>query len=153
MKKNNKLFSKFYLALIMLFFYLPIFYVILFSFNESRSLTSFSGFSLQWYEKMFKTRAMMESIYYSTLIAIIATAVSTVIGTIVAIGLFPLQRPDRYPARKEYLSGLQLYDPDHLGTLDPFGKGRRDPWRIPVLFLFRSNPVCCVFYHHSPCDP
>ena len=85
--KKKGLFSKFYLALIMAFFYLPIVYVIFFSFNASRSLTNFTGFSLQWYEKMFATREMMESIYYSTLIAVIATIVSTVVGTIVAIGL------------------------------------------------------------------
>jgi len=47
-KKNS--FQKIYLALILAFFYLPIVYVILFSFNESRSLTNFTGFSLQWYE-------------------------------------------------------------------------------------------------------
>ena len=110
MKKNNKLFSKFYLVLIMLFFYLPIFYVILFSFNESRSLTSFSGFSLQWYEKMFKTRAMMESIYYSTLIAIIATAVSTVIGTIVAIGLSKSSRVIKQIVTQ--VNNLPMLNPD-----------------------------------------
>ena len=71
----------------MAFFYLPIVYVVFFSFNESRSLTNFTGFSLQWYQKMFETRAMMESIYYSVLIAVIATVVSTIAGTIVAIGL------------------------------------------------------------------
>ncbi|MBR4421089.1 MAG: ABC transporter permease [Erysipelotrichaceae bacterium] len=87
MMKNKKAFEKFYLFLIMAFFYLPIVYVIFFSFNASRSLTNFTGFSLRWYQKMFKTRSMMESIYYSTVIALIATAVSTVVGTIVAIGL------------------------------------------------------------------
>jgi spermidine/putrescine transport system permease protein len=71
----------------MAFFYLPIVYVVLFSFNASRSLTNFTGFSLQWYQKMFATREMMESIYYSTIIAVIATVVSTIVGTIVAIGL------------------------------------------------------------------
>ena len=85
--KKKFTFSKFYLVLIMLFFYLPIIYVVLFSFNESKSLTNFTGFSLKWYEKMFSTRAMMESIYYSTIIAVIATIVSTIVGTIVAIGL------------------------------------------------------------------
>ena len=85
--KRLSLSRKIYLGLIMLFFYLPIAYVILFSFNESRSLTNFTGFSLQWYAKMFNTREMMESIYYSLIIAVIATAVSTVVGTIVAIGL------------------------------------------------------------------
>lgn len=86
MKKKSWL-PKAYLALVLAFFYLPIAYVVLFSFNDSRSLTSFTGFSLQWYEKMFSTRAMMESIYYSVIIAVIATIVSTIVGTIVAIGL------------------------------------------------------------------
>ena len=85
--KKKSWFSKFYLVLIMAFFYLPIVYVVLFSFNASRSLTNFTGFSLQWYQKMFATREMMESIYYSTIIAVIATVVSTIVGTIVAIGL------------------------------------------------------------------
>ena len=85
--KNKKWFSKFYIGLVLAVFYLPIAYVVLFSFNSSRSLTNFTGFSLQWYERMFATREMMESIYYSILIAVIATVVSTVVGTIVAIGL------------------------------------------------------------------
>ena len=85
--KNKKTLSRVYLILIMAFFYLPIVYVVLFSFNASRSLTNFTGFSLRWYEKMFKTRAMMESIYYSLVIAVLATLISTVVGTIVAIGL------------------------------------------------------------------
>ena len=87
MSKLRKFFANSYVWLIMLFFYLPIFYVMLFSFNKSKSLTKFTGFSLQWYQKMFATREMMESIYYSTLIAVIATIVSTAVGTIVAIGL------------------------------------------------------------------
>ena len=71
--KKRSWFSKLYLVLIMAFFYLPIVYVVLFSFNASRSLTNFTGFSLQWYQKMFATREMMESIYCSTIIAVIAT--------------------------------------------------------------------------------
>ena len=85
MKKS--IFQKIYLLLILLFFYLPIIYVVFFSFNESKSLTTFTGFSLKWYEKMFESRSMMESVYYSLLVAVIATIVSTIIGTIVAIGL------------------------------------------------------------------
>lgn len=92
MKKNKSLISRFYLAIILLFFYLPILYVVVFSFNDSRSLTHFTGFSLQWYEKMFSDRTMMEAIYYTALIAIIATVVSTVIGTIAAIGLSKSKR-------------------------------------------------------------
>ena len=85
MKKG--VFQKVYLGLILLFFYLPIAYVIVFSFNDSKSLTTFTGFSLKWYEKMISSSSMMESVYYSLLIAVIATVVSTIVGTIVAIGL------------------------------------------------------------------
>ena len=74
--KKKKIYEKIYLLLIMAFFYLPIVYVIFFSFNASRSLTNFTGFSLRWYQKMFKTRSMMESIYYSTVIAVIAISLS-----------------------------------------------------------------------------
>ena len=92
MKKNKNIFAKIFLILIMAFFYLPIIYVIVFSFNDTRSLSHFSGFSLKWYEKMFNNRMMMESIYYTFLIAIIATVVSTIIGTITAIGLSKSKR-------------------------------------------------------------
>ena len=76
-----------YLALIIIFFYLPIIYVVVFSFNASKSLSNFTGFSLQWYEKMFSNRTMLESIYYTVLVAVISTVVSTIFGTISAIGL------------------------------------------------------------------
>ncbi len=76
-----------YLVLVLLFIYLPIFYVVLFSFNDSKSLTNFTGFSLRWYENMFQDQTMLQSIYYTVLTAVIATAVSTVVGTVAAIGL------------------------------------------------------------------
>lgn len=87
MKKKTSVGSKIILTLTMLFFYLPILYIIIFSFNDSRSLTKFGGFSLRWYEKMFADSTMMEAVLYTVIIAIIATAVATVAGTITAIGL------------------------------------------------------------------
>lgn len=70
-----------------IFFYLPILYMIIFSFNEGKSLTSFTGFSLRWYQHMLESRDMMEALYTTFSIALIATFVSTVVGTIAAIGL------------------------------------------------------------------
>ena len=87
MKKKHSVASKIILILTMLFFYLPILYIIIFSFNDSRSLTKFGGFSLRWYEKMFADSTMMEAVLYTVVIALIATVVSTVVGTITAIGL------------------------------------------------------------------
>lgn len=87
MKKKTSVGSRIILTLTMLFFYLPILYIIIFSFNDSRSLTKFGGFSLRWYEKMFADSTMMEAVLYTVIIAVIATVVATVVGTITAIGL------------------------------------------------------------------
>lgn len=87
MKKKTGIGSRIILGLTLLFFYLPIIYIIIFSFNESRSLTTFTGFSLRWYEKMFSDSTMMEAIFYTFLIAVLATVISTIAGTLTAIGL------------------------------------------------------------------
>lgn len=87
MKKGNRPFGKILMVLMMVFFYLPIVYMIIFSFNEGKSLTSFTGFSLRWYQHMLESNDMMESLYTTFSVAIIATLISTVVGTIAAIGL------------------------------------------------------------------
>ena len=89
MKKKSRwsFLSNGYLLLVLLFIYLPIAYVVVFSFNDSKSMTKFVGFSLRWYENMLQDRTMLESIRTTILVAVIATAVSTVVGTITSIGL------------------------------------------------------------------
>lgn len=87
MKKERRLFGKSLMILITIFFYLPIVFMIVFSFNSSKSLTSFTGFSLEWYRRMLNNTSMMESLYVTIAVAIIATIVSTIFGTISAIGL------------------------------------------------------------------
>lgn len=87
MDKKNGILSKILFGLLMVFMYLPIVYVVFFSFNSSKSLTKFSGFSTRWYEAMFANRSLMEAIGTTVTIAVIATVVSTIVGTITAIGL------------------------------------------------------------------
>ena len=87
MKKEKRIIGKVLMILMILFFYLPIVFMVIFSFNESKSLTNFTGFSFNWYEKLFQNRDMMESLYVTITVAVIATAVSTLVGTIRAIGL------------------------------------------------------------------
>ena len=87
MKKDKRIIGKILMVLAVLFFYLPIIFMVIFSFNESKSLTNFTGFSMQWYESLFNNREMMESLSTTVSIALIATVVSTVVGTISAIGL------------------------------------------------------------------
>ena len=87
MKRGKQTFGKIIMAIMLIFFYLPIVYMIIFSFNESKSLTAFTGFSLRWYQHMLESRDMMEALYTTFGVAIIATFVSTIVGTIAAIGL------------------------------------------------------------------
>ena len=110
MKKKTSVGSKIILTLTMLFFYLPILYIIIFSFNDSRSLTKFGGFSLRWYEKMFADSTMMEAVLYTVIIAVIATVVATVVGTITAIGLSKSRKVVQKMV--ERINGLPVMNPD-----------------------------------------
>lgn len=109
-KKKTSIFDKIYIGLILAFFYIPIIYVVFFSFNESRSLTKFTGFSLKWYQKMFSNRTIMESIWYTILCAVIATVVSTIVGTITAIGLSKSRKVLREAITQ--VNNLPMLNPD-----------------------------------------
>ena len=87
MSKDKRVLGKVGMALLLVFFYAPILFMVIFSFNSSKSLTHFTGFSLCWYEAMLKNHGMMESLYVTIVIALLATVISTIIGTITAIGL------------------------------------------------------------------
>lgn len=87
MKKEKRPLGKILIILMILFFYLPIIYMIIFSFNEGKSLTTFTGFSMRWYQHMLESRDMMASLYTAFSVALIATLISTIVGTISAIGL------------------------------------------------------------------
>lgn len=87
MKKGKRSAGKILMILMIAFFYLPILYMIVFSFNEGKSLTVFTGFSLRWYQHMLESGDMMGALYTTFSVALIATFISTVVGTISAIGL------------------------------------------------------------------
>lgn len=85
--KGKRPFGKVLMVLMIIFFYLPIAYMIIFSFNDGKSLTSFTGFSLRWYQHMLESQDMKEALYTTFSVAILATVISTIAGTIAAIGL------------------------------------------------------------------
>ncbi len=76
-----------YIACVFVFFYLPIVVTMIFSFNSSKSLTHFSGFSLRWYERLISDGSIVKAVYVSLTIAVFATIISTILGTLTAIGL------------------------------------------------------------------
>ncbi len=97
MKKQNSIGSRLLIALVFLFLYAPILLLIIFSFNAGDSSVVWRGFSLDWYGKLFQNRLIMESVYMTLLVSILATAISTIAGTFAAIGLYSLKRRWRSP--------------------------------------------------------
>ena len=85
MKTNS--FGKLFITLVLILTYLPILSLVVFSFNESKSLTRWTGFSLEWYVKLFQSREIMSAVFITILVAIISTFISTVVGTFAAISL------------------------------------------------------------------
>ena len=137
-------FTSFYLVLILLFIYLPIVYVVVFSFNESKSLSNFSGFSLRWYENMFSDRTMLESIRVTVIVAVVATAVSTVVGTITAIGLSKSRKLVRTIVLE--INNLPVMNPDivtAIGLMLLFISMKVQPG---MLTLILSHITFCIPY-------
>lgn len=110
MKKEKRTFGKLLMAVMLLFFYLPIIYMIVFSFNEGKSLTHFTGFSLRWYQHMLESRDMMEALYTTFSVAVLATVVSTIVGTIAAIGLSKSRKIIR--DLMEQINNLPMMNPE-----------------------------------------
>lgn len=78
--------SRLYLYLIFVFLYAPIIILMIFSFNESKYRV-WTGFSLKWYMELFQDRQIMEALYNTIFVAVIAAILSTIIGTVAAIGI------------------------------------------------------------------
>ena len=110
MKKEKRVFGKILMGLTIGFFYLPIVFMVVFSFNESKSLTNFTGFSLKWYQHMLESQDMMEALYTTFSVALIATIVSTIVGTIAAIGLSKSRKIVR--DLMEQVNNLPLMNPE-----------------------------------------
>ena len=79
--------SKIYLALVMLFLYAPIFVLIVFSFNTTKSRSVISGFTLDWYVKLFHNELILGSLLNTIIVAVCASVFATILGTAAAIGI------------------------------------------------------------------
>ena len=92
-KVSNRLF----MGLVFLFLYAPIVILIIFSFNAGNSNTIWKGFSLHWYQELFKSRIIMNSVYTTLLVSLLSTVISTIAGTFAAVGFYNLRRRVREP--------------------------------------------------------
>lgn len=86
-KKAFSILGNVYAILIYTILYIPVAVMMIFSFNDQRYNYYWSGFTTQWYGKLFENSALIGSLWYSLIIAVLSTVISVVIGTIGALGL------------------------------------------------------------------
>ncbi|MCQ2427507.1 MAG: extracellular solute-binding protein [Clostridia bacterium] len=110
-KSKNSAISKIYAILIYVILYFPIAVMILFSFNDSKSMTNFTGFSLRWYRELFNSGKAFEALKYSLLIAVLSALISTVIGTLAAYGIFHM-RSKALKRTVQSVTDIPMMNPD-----------------------------------------
>ena len=109
MKNRTKL-PNVYLGVILFLIYLPIVLVVVYSFNENRISTMWSGFSLRWYETLFRDRAMFEALVNSIVLGLSSSLAAAVIGTLGAVGFTKIQARTKNVV--EYISMLPMMTPE-----------------------------------------
>lgn len=103
--------SKVFTALIMIFLFAPIVILLVFSFNEAKSLSVFSGFSLYWYRELFRDSETLNAVKNTLVLAVCAATISTVMGTAAAVGINKLR--NRYlHAVMDTVTNIPMINPE-----------------------------------------
>lgn len=126
MKNGLKAYSVVYACLVYLFLYLPIIVVIAFSFNTSKMNVTFEGFTFDWYISMWSNTLLMDAFKNTILVAFISTLISTILGTLCAVGL------NRFEFKLKGLISTSLYIPIVIPEL---------VFAIAMLILFSSIDI------------
>jgi spermidine/putrescine transport system permease protein len=108
--RNKSRFPRIYLLVVLAVMYLPILLVVIYSFNESKLSSVWGGFSLTWYETLFRDTAIFEALRNSLVLALLTCLCAAVIGTLGAVGMQRLQ--SRTKGAVEYLSTLPIMIPE-----------------------------------------
>lgn len=93
--KKNGIWNRLFTALMFLFLYAPIFVLIIFSFNATKSRTVWGGFSLQWYVRLFQDDAILNALRTTLLVSVLSSLIAVVAGTAASVGLAGMKRRSR----------------------------------------------------------
>lgn len=102
--------SKIYISLVLAFLYLPILVLIVFSFNSSKSKSVFTGFTFDWYYKLFHNELIMTSLGNTLIVAIAASVIATLLGTVAAIGISRMRKGSKAVVMQ--LTNIPIMNPD-----------------------------------------
>lgn len=145
---GKKLISKAYLALILFILYAPILFIAVFSFTEAKSLGNWTGFTFNLYHSLFtgatpSSQSLLEALKATLIVAVIASAVSTFLGTLAAIGIYNLH--GRRKAAVKLLNNIPMLNPDIITGVSLF-----------LLFVFlhvSKGYVTVILAHITFCTP
>ena len=138
-----KFIKRFYLSIILLFLYVPIVVLIVQSFNAGKSRAKWEGFSFRWYQELFNDPAIMQALYVTISIAVLAAIVSTILGTLAAIGIHAMQK--RPQSLMMTLTNIPMTMPDivtgiSLMLLFIFTKVERGYWTMLLAHITFDTP-------------
>ncbi|NLL72532.1 MAG: ABC transporter permease [Clostridiales bacterium] len=91
----KKFIKKFYVGLILIFLYAPIFILIGLSFNKSKSRAKWGGFTLHWYKELFQNQSIMNALYTTLIIALLSALIATLIGTAASLAISNMKKTPR----------------------------------------------------------
>ena len=92
MRNERRIGSRLFMALVFLFLYAPIFVLIVFSFNSSKSRAVWTGFSLDWYRELFQDSEILSALSTTLSVSVLAALIATVAGTFAAIGFYNMRK-------------------------------------------------------------
>ena len=95
MKQKRSPLSILYSVLIFLFLYAPILVLMVYSFNEAKTMGNWTGFSLKWYQALFADSTIMDALWVTLSVAVISALAATILGTFAAIGLHSMKKRSR----------------------------------------------------------
>ena len=138
-----KFIKRFYLSIILFFLYVPIVILIIQSFNDGKSRAKWEGFSFRWYQELFNDAAIMQALYVTISIAVLAAIISTILGTLAAIGIHAMKK--RPQSLMMTFTNIPMTMPDivtgiSLMLLFIFTKVERGYWTMLLAHITFDTP-------------
>ena len=106
-----KTFGKIFNTCVYILLYAPLLIMVFFSFNESKSTSVFTGFSLKWYSELFSKSDVIEALSNTLILAVLSSLIATVLGTVAAVGLYKMRSKFLYNTMNT-VTNLPMMNPD-----------------------------------------
>jgi spermidine/putrescine transport system permease protein len=126
-RKNSSVLTKIYIAIVLLFLYAPIIILIVFSFNDGRTMAKWTGFSFKWYGELLRDRQILDALSVSLSVALLSALIATIIGTFTSIGIHSMKR--RRQAIMMNITYVPMLNPDIVTGIS-----------LMLLFIFFKIP-------------